>query len=301
MALPSCVALHFQSAADALSILETERPVLNIIGDAELDAQLAPALNSLGIVEVYGPSGAGKSTLAMQIVATFLHENENCRALYLYSGKPFSLRRFQQIAETRYGATTDIQRRMAMQQMGDIETQAECISYARLALAADESPMPLRMIVVDTISANFRVHTRTAELNFLMYQVSAALHDFCYRRGAYVLCINEVAGVIGDAAQSYDAAANFSESSQNLLGDGSSPHAVDAYKPALGLSWSNCVTTRIEMSQRSRRDAAEYVGPERTLRVRRSPNCEPVQISCMLCDAGVQVKDTDAGELDAAK
>jgi hypothetical protein len=67
---------------------------------------------------------------------------------------------------------------------------------------------------------------------------------------------------------------------QNMVGDD--------YKPSMGLSWSNCISTRIELCRSSKNAAGDHITSERLIIVHRSPSCAPKTISCRLSNKGIE-------------
>ncbi len=268
----------FIDAQSLLNAEDLERPPCSFFGDERLDRSISAALNARGIVEVYGPSGAGKSTLAMQAAASFLLTRPFSSVLYVYSGKPFSMRRFEQMLNTSHSDIQPILSRLILQHAGDIDSQLQCLSLDHLEALASGTPFPVGFLIVDSMSANFRIHKKTREVSFALQSMVFAMYDFAKRHHVHVLCINEVTSVIGSDL-----------GISNLKSANAVPMVSisQGYKPTLGMSWSNSVSTRVEMRRKMRTDASDTVGPEREIVVHRSSECPPLQVKCRLQDCGL--------------
>lgn len=177
-----------------------------------------------GIVEIFGPSGSGKSTLALQIMAQRLNADETFKGLYISTDNTFSATRLRQIfAEKSNELFLSFADRILVQHLGDLESQDHFIQYFLENLVQVES---IAMIVIDSISANFRVCSRAKESTQSLYRSAFILRNLATRYGCKIICINQIT-------------ASMTEMSTR-------PSSRTPYfRPALGLSWTNCVSTRI--------------------------------------------------------
>lgn len=178
-----------------------------------------------GIVEIFGPSGSGKSTLALQIMAQRLNADETFKGLYISTDSTFSATRLRQIcADKSTELFLSFADRILVQHLGDLESQDHFIQYFLENLVQVES---IAMIVIDSISANFRVCTRAKESTQSLYRSAFILRNLATRYGCQIICINQITASMTETLTR------------------SSGSRTPYFRPALGLSWTNCVSTRI--------------------------------------------------------
>lgn len=133
--------------------------------------------------------------------------------------------------------------------MEAIQTPEELLDFLkdRLPILLATSTKPLKLIIIDSIAALFRTEydNTTAELGRrtkVLFQVASQLKKFAERESAAVVIINQVVNFFEAADK------GFQEQSQigNLDSMETSGRRV---APALGLAWSNCLSTRIFLSR----------------------------------------------------
>lgn len=229
---------------------------------SKFDVAIQSALAARGIVEIYGPSGAGKSTLALQILASSLSANDNFRALYISTDSVFCTTRLWQIfgetTEERFLACAD---RLIVQHLGDLESQDHFFNYFLENLVYTRS---ISMVVVDSISANFRVSPRAKEYTQSLYRSAFVLRNLTIKYGCRVICLNQVTASISE------------HSNSPILAQ--SAH----FRPALGLSWMNCVTTRILIKKDDR-----HGRDSRTIDIIFSPSTASASFVCVMDNSGL--------------
>ncbi|KAJ1700064.1 hypothetical protein LUZ63_008576 [Rhynchospora breviuscula] len=124
----------------------------------------------------------------------------------------------------------------------------------------------LRLVVVDSIAAIFRsefdnnlgdLKTRTA----MFFKVAAKLKEQAYRFGAVAVLTNQVVDVMGPEMAAD--VGNNHHTGPALLSSGRT------VAPAMGLSWANCVNTRIFLSRNDEVAAVGVNGEDMTVCTRR--------------------------------
>lgn len=202
---------------------------------------LGPVLSEFfsckGILELYGSSGVGKSTLAMQFMVRHLLQHATAhKALYLCTDSQFSIQRLDDLCASLDGPRyAGLLERIIVQHLGDLDTQDHFIGYFLEPLVAQEH---VRCIVLDTVTANYRVEPRSPQVTTSLYLMARQLNLVSYKYGVVVIALNQV--------------------TDDFNGEGS-------VKPALGLSWSSSVSARASMKRHA-------LGPARILDIERSPS-----------------------------
>ncbi|PJF18636.1 DNA repair protein XRCC3 [Paramicrosporidium saccamoebae] len=211
---------------------------------------MQPIVSTPGIIELFGPSGSGKSTFALQVVASCLRRDETFRAIYVCTDDTFSVKRFEQL----YGlGFEDAAERIIVQHLGDLETQEHFLCYFLHPLVQNQN---VNLVIIDSISSNFRPCQRTNEVTASLYSIAKALYRTAAEHSIPVICINQVT-------------ADLSEGTNSLL-----------FKPALGLSWSNCVTSRLRIERVSENTSTRIVT------IVRCPLAPSETLECQLTLAG---------------
>lgn len=248
-------------SAEELLGFTSKRPLCRL-GDEILDARIGPGINGMGIIELFGASACGKSTFAMQLVLQFLHDHIDLQTLFICTDGPFSSQRLYQLFQARYPDNCDfdqIASRIIVQHLGDLEAQEHFVCYFLRPLIEQEN---IRFVIFDSISANFRVSPRSPSVTNSLYRIAYILNSISFEFLVNVLCLNQVTDVI--------------------TGSFSSPQDL-RYKPALGLAWSNSISTRISISRPPETSSMPSL---RRIFVVRSPNMGQVVLDCTLDNTG---------------
>lgn len=205
-----------------------------------------------GILEVYGSSGAGKSTLAMQFMVKHLQHRPGCKALYLCTDNQFSIQRLDDLCSDLEGPEyAELLGRIIVQHLGDLETQDHFISYFLEPLVAREY---VNCVILDTVTSNYRVEPRNPRVTTSLYSMARRLNTISSNHRAVVISLNQV--------------------TDDFTSEGS-------VKPALGLSWSNSITSRAFL----RRHVSK---PSRILDIERCPFISRVCVELSLGRLGFQ-------------
>lgn len=193
-----------------------------------------------GIVEIIGRSGVGKSQLAMTLSARFIAQGALAAGpssvsphgvVFIDTEGKFPPRRCLEIA---LGFSRDELSRGAIQ--AAMSAQLVCLrakdsTGLRHIVDGLESVMArvrARLVVVDSIAALIRRDFDTSglrERQAHLSSIAAKLKQLADAYGAVVLVTNQVSGVLGEGE------------------GGALPSGM--VRPALGMTWSHCVNTRL--------------------------------------------------------
>lgn len=217
---------------------------------------LCPSLGeffrSRGTLEIYGSSSVGKSTLAMQFMIQHLRHRTGSKALYLCTDNQFSIQRLgdlcSNLGEAAYAGLLE---RIIVQHLGDLDTQDHFVNYFLEPLTAQEH---VGCIIVDTVTANYRVEQRSPQVTASLYSMAQRLNSISCSYNVAVISLNQV--------------------TDDFSGDG-------VVKPALGLSWSNSVSSRAFLKRHAS-------GSSRIFVVERSPSTPSICVELSLGKLGFE-------------
>ncbi|KAJ3164898.1 DNA repair protein xrcc3 [Geranomyces variabilis] len=236
-------------------------------GEAVLDGVLGGGLTP-GITEVFGKSGVGKTQLGLQLCAMAAGPKAlgglDGGAIYISTEQPFPVSRFHDIAAARFPTINpiDILDRTHIVHIRDHETQQHILTCY---LGATVARLNARVVVVDSIAANFRggdvdlasakttgyPSTALADRAGMLYEVGRALKQVADTHGCVIVCLNQVVDVF---AREWPVRQHHHQQPDNQPGD--FEYQKNHTAPTLGLAWSNMVTTRVRMSRVDRFPAA---------------------------------------------
>lgn len=281
----------------------TSEPHILSTGCAQLDALLGGGLHSTnGIYEIVGEAGVGKTQLAMQLCLQV-----QLNAIYggleggcIYINTESSLRsdRLMQLAEQMS------KRHAWMQQQSEngynwldyiLHYQCNTVDELDTAISVHlkntlhdnaqlSDTMPLKLIVIDSITSVFRSDrhdnvsdvkrtqstqysnadarassTVSAQHSDVMFKLSAKLKQYSVQCKIPVVILNQVTDLFVDNLYNNYAVFQYQQSVN------SSGRRVI---PALGLSWANCVNTRLFMARdRKASSTDEFGNIKRTMHV----------------------------------
>nr|XP_043622989.1 DNA repair protein XRCC3 homolog [Erigeron canadensis] len=242
------------------------------VGCPILDAFLGGGIPSNSITELVAESGCGKTQLSLQLLFTaqLPHHLKGLSgsSLYLYTEFPFPHRRFKQLLES-FRSSHPILFASSRDPCDHIFTRdcqtAHHLLDVLLQLGSrlekgNETRLNVKLIVIDSIAALFRsdFENNAGDLKkraSLFFKISSVLKTYANRFGIAVVLTNQVVDLMGD-------------------NDGLSGVRVGNLEemytsgrrvcPALGLSWANCVNSRLFLSMN---EVVEAVGNENNLPV----------------------------------
>ncbi|KAL1534035.1 DNA repair protein XRCC3 [Salvia divinorum] len=235
------------------------------LGCPILDRLLRGGIPCESITEIVAESGTGKTQLALQLLlAAQLPVSDGglaAASLYLHSEFPFPFRRIHQLLFHRPRFPHNPLDRIFIEPLHSIDHLFDVLP--RLDDIIPKSN--IKLIVIDSIAALFRgeFDNNAPELkrrSGLFFKISSKLKFYARKFGLAVVLTNQVTDVM--------------ESSDNLrIGNPvslfTSGRKVCA---ALGLSWANCVNTRLFMWREEDRVGDENVQTRRFLRVVFAPH-----------------------------
>ncbi|CAD5113818.1 DgyrCDS2982 [Dimorphilus gyrociliatus] len=194
-----------------------------------------------GITEITGESGCGKTQLSLQLslIAQLPSSKGGLDGMTVYietEGK-FAHARLRQLAESiseKFGVNvTKLQSNVLVRECKEVDDLVYCISTLLKNIIKDR---PIKLIIIDSIAALFRSEfsysesiARAEKLN----KIGVCLKEYSANYGTVVVCTNQVSANIKEHGR---------EGELNV-------------KPALGLAWSNLVTTRLMMRRLRSTDA----------------------------------------------
>ncbi|XP_076661986.1 DNA repair protein XRCC3 [Halictus rubicundus] len=205
-----------------------EREKFLTTGCSKFDAILRGGIAARGITQIYGAANTGKTQLALQLCLTVqLPATEGgfaAGAVYICTESIFPSRRLQQLIKKlevvkKYGITGDL---IFVEHVSTTEELETCL-LQRVPILM--SAQKIRLIVVDSIAAPFRVEDWKDESNSRakrLRTIGQQLHKLC-RNDTCIVCINQVTAAVYD----------------NILNDKSSD------RPALGATWLSMITSSI--------------------------------------------------------
>lgn len=175
-----------------------------------------------GVTEVCGEAGTGKTQVCLQFVVASVASSTHTSACYLHS-EPAPLRRLQQLMSAR-GQSGDCLQRIFMESVSTPTELFESLSWKVPLLLRHAS---LKLLVIDSIAALFRdgalSQRRLSERSVLFFRLASMLQRISSEFGIPVVVTNQV--------------------SADMAG---------GVKPALGHSWSSCLTHRLSLHRNDR-------------------------------------------------
>ncbi|ORX54898.1 P-loop containing nucleoside triphosphate hydrolase protein [Piromyces finnis] len=231
--------IYTENPKSALEIRNENQIEKLSLGDKILNKVLGGGLpTKSGIIEIVGESAVGKSQLALQLCLMVQLPKHlgglKGDALYLttetfYSNRLETLKYYFMLKYGKYFEYDPCQH-IFVETLIDLEMQQHYLYYY-LPNILEKLPN-IRLIIIDSIAFNFR-----GENNILSFQerakilteIAVRLKEISDKKNLIVICINQVSDYIND---------NNNKLSNEKV-------------PTLGLTWSNCINMRIELSRNS--------------------------------------------------
>ncbi|CAH1792516.1 unnamed protein product [Owenia fusiformis] len=213
---------------------EMRRHTLSL-GCKILDGTLQGGFQSQGITEIAGESASGKTQLCMQLCLTVQLPTSQGGleggAAYICTEDVFPNKRLVQMIQ-HFGRTTaskiNFGDNIFIEHTSDMDSLWYCLKTRVPALL---NRFNIKLIVIDSVAALFRYEyslNQTFERSKKLSLFGAYLHNLSCKHNIPVVCINQV--------------------TENMNGY-TTNGAIKKTLPALGLTWSNLVTTRIVLSR----------------------------------------------------
>ncbi|XP_019177903.1 PREDICTED: DNA repair protein XRCC3 homolog [Ipomoea nil] len=220
------------------------------LGCPLLDRLLAGGVPCNSVTELVAESGCGKTQISLQLLLTaqlpFSLGGLSASSLYLYSESPFPLRRLRQLSLS-FPALQNPLDKILTHPLHSAYHLLDLLPRIDSILSRPPAPhSPIKLLVIDSIAALFRheFENNLQELkqrSDLFFKISGKLKEQARRFGLAVVVVNQVVDVVS-ASESV-----WIRNSPSLYTSGRNVCAV------LGLSWSNCVNTRLFLSKHEER------------------------------------------------
>lgn len=197
-------------------------PVETIIstGSEKFDTILKGGIHAGGITELAGASGCGKTQLCLQLCLSLQVSQPHKGTLYICTESAFPTARLAQLCELSP---------LAKPMTSDHIFITHCYEFEDMKKTLENQigfiENRVGMIIIDSIAGIFRntyTEDRYIQRAHDMRYLAHYLHELSVKHNLIVVCTNQVTSAMNKS---------------------------DETVPALGLSWSNLVTTRIMLSK----------------------------------------------------
>ncbi|KMS97975.1 hypothetical protein BVRB_4g096940 [Beta vulgaris subsp. vulgaris] len=223
-----------------------------------LDRFLSGGIPCKSITEIVAESGSGKTQLCLQLALSAQLPVSlgglSSSSLYFHTEFPFPNRRLRQLSLsfinshiTHFGsASYDPMDKVSVQPVLDAHHLFDVLlKLDSFLLQRDSTQWPIKLIVIDSIAAIFRSEfgNTPAEMkarSSFFFKISGRLRALAQKFGLAVVLTNQVVDFVG------------SNEGINGLQIGNLACLYTSGRrvcPALGLSWANCVNTRLFISR----------------------------------------------------
>lgn len=225
------------------------------LGCPILDEFLAGGIPCGSITELSGESGSGKTQLSLQLLLCaqlpLSLGGLLSSSLYLHSELPYPFRRFEQLSKAFYLSYPQVFEsykcvcdNVLVQELHSAEHLFEVLLKLDSTLAESHKKMPIKLIVIDSIAALFRSEFENTPFDLrrrssLFFKISSKLKLVAKRYEVAVLVTNQVVDVMRSSGD------------LNGLKIGNFDYLYSSGRrvcPALGISWANCVNSRLFLS-----------------------------------------------------
>ncbi|KAM3395689.1 DNA repair protein XRCC3 [Capsicum galapagoense] len=255
---------HLMKPEDFLQQLHPTPTQKCTIGCPVLDRLLNGGIPCNSITELVAESGCGKTQISLQLLLSAQLPTSlgglSGSSLYLFSESPFPIRRLVQLCSAFPTLNNPLEKILthplhSAHHLFDVLSELDSLLLSR----EFSSDLPIKLIVIDSIAALFRYEFENnardlKQRSGLFFRISSKLKEQARRFGLAVVVINQVVDVV--------------DSSDGLrIGNWtylySSERKVCA---ALGLSWANCVNTRLFLTRHEERIGQEVIGDDHCVR-----------------------------------
>ncbi|CAG8560490.1 10747_t:CDS:10 [Diversispora eburnea] len=237
-------------------------------GDKQIDRILGGGILSKGITEIVGESSVGKTQLSLQLCLTVQLPKEmgglNGGVVYISTEKSFHLKRYYQMIplfQQQYSCMkeVDLAKNVHCVTVSNLETQRNVLFHQLPILLSSNN---IRLIIIDSITANFRGGFETKEFMNLrrrsseIYQIGIKLKEISDKFNVPIVCVNQVLdnftsmntdeNYFNEEVKEHYEYNHYQKQLLIMGGDGTKKI------PALGLTWSNTINVRIVLSRPKR-------------------------------------------------
>jgi DNA-repair protein XRCC3 len=228
---------HEPRPENPLLLLASSRAAKLSLGCPLLDRLLSGGLPAASVTEIAGESASGKTQICLQLALLAPLSPLSSSSLFLCSDLPFPLRRLRLLAPKSHPDLLDHVFVAAVHSPSDL---LSLLSRAQHHLShPTHSPhrLPTRVILLDSIASLFRADFDASPADLkrrsgLFFKISAKLKELAYRHQCVVVVTNQVVDVV-----------------EGNTGNTMAWSSGRQVSPALGLSWANCVNTRLFLTR----------------------------------------------------
>ncbi|XP_051216869.1 DNA repair protein XRCC3 homolog [Lolium perenne] len=228
---------HEPRPENPLLLLASSRAAKLSLGCPLLDRLLSGGLPAASVTEIAGESASGKTQICLQLALLAPLSPLSSSSLFLCSDLPFPLRRLRLLAPKSHPDLLDHVFVAAVHSPSDL---LSLLSRAQHHLShPTHSPhrLPTRVILLDSIASLFRADFDASPADLkrrtgLFFKISAKLKELAYRHKCVVVVTNQVVDVV-----------------EGNTGNTMAWSSGRQVSPALGLSWANCVNTRLFLTR----------------------------------------------------
>ncbi|KAF5185146.1 Dna repair and recombination protein rada [Thalictrum thalictroides] len=235
-------------------------------GCLTLDKFLSGGIPCNSITEIVSESGCGKTQISLQFLLSaqlpISHGGLSSSSLFIHSEYPFPFRRLHQLTLSFLSSNPNVfsssYNPLDHIFVRDVQSAEELIGLLAQIdrfIENPPSPLPVRLIVIDSIAALFRSEFDNTPKDLkrrssLFFKIASMLKLQAKKFNLAVLITNQVVDFIGNDVVNGMRVGNL----------GCLYTSGRRVCPALGLSWANCVNSRLFMSRN-----VEIVGKETDL------------------------------------
>ncbi|KAL6965251.1 hypothetical protein U1Q18_036303 [Sarracenia purpurea var. burkii] len=225
------------------------------VGCPILDRLLDGGVPCNSVTEFVSESGCGKTQLCLQLLLSAQLPVSlgglAASSIYIHSEFPFPFRRLQQLSQSFLSShshllsSRDPCDRILVHAVHFADQLLDILHQLDSILANPPTQSPIKLIVIDSIAALFRSEFDNTPIDLkrrstLFFKISSKLKSQANRFGLAVVVTNQVVDFVG--------------SSDGLNGLrvgnlGCFYSSGRRISPALGLSWANCVNSRLFLSR----------------------------------------------------
>ncbi|XP_059630904.1 DNA repair protein XRCC3 homolog [Cornus florida] len=225
------------------------------VGCPILDRFLGGGVPCNSVTELVSESSCGKTQLCLQLLISaqlpISLGGLAASSLYIHSEFPFPSRRLQQLSHSFRSShpnvfgSYDPCDRILVQAVHSADQLFDVLQRVDPLLANTPNRLPVKLIVIDSIAALFRSEFENTPCDLkrrssLFFKISGKLKSQAKRFGLAVVLTNQVVDLV------------VSPEGMNELKVGNLGCLYSSGRrvcPALGLSWSNCVNSRLFLSR----------------------------------------------------
>lgn len=218
------------------------------LGCPILDRLLDGGIPCNSITELVSESGCGKTQLCLQLLLCaqlpISRGGLAAASLYVHSEFPFPLRRLRQLSLSFPSSNTDDPLDRIFVRAVELPDELLALLDRVESLLSGQSSLPLKLIIIDSIAALFRSEfdNNAGDLkrrSSLFFRTAGKLKSIAKKFGVAVVVTNQVVDLVDSDGANGLQVGNFG----CLFSSGR------RVCPALGLSWANCINSRLFLSR----------------------------------------------------